>query len=195
MEIKATAYSACSLSPTGEVKSAHVRASSNDMLRAASSDRVGLAQRRDLLGVEPEFLEHRVGVLADAGRRGDELARRARHCEGLPDQRELAVLHRLRHRDVLDLGIGKHVVDRVDRPRRDARLVEALDPVGAGARYGAPADLGVERVAVLRAARAVSVLRMRDQLGRLERITEALPDLLAGRGYVDVAVGGLEHAG
>src|SRR5262245_878644 len=56
-------------------------------------------------------------------------------------------------------------------------------------------DLDVERVAILRARRRVRVFRVLDQLGRAERGAKTLPDLLAGRGDVDVAIGGLEHAG
>src|SRR5262245_942414 len=56
-------------------------------------------------------------------------------------------------------------------------------------------DLGVERVAILRARCRVRVFRVLDQLGHAERGAKTLPDLLAGRGDVDVAISGLEHAG
>jgi hypothetical protein len=42
---------------------------------------------------------------------------------------------------------------------------------------------------------AALVFRLMDHRGRLERGAEPLPDFLAGRGDVDVAVGGLENSG
>src|SRR5437660_4135434 len=45
---------------------------------APRSYRIGLAQRGDLARLEPELLEHRIGVLAEVGGRRHELARRPR---------------------------------------------------------------------------------------------------------------------
>src|SRR4030081_2254949 len=120
------------------------------LLRA--SNRIGLAQASDLLGAVAELLEHRAGVLAEVGRRRVQLARRARQRERLADQRGLALLHRLRPAGTRDPGVGERLVDRIDRSARDARLVEPVDPLGAAALDGVPVDLGIERVAVLRAA-------------------------------------------
>src|SRR5215467_11988458 len=71
------------------------------MTENVASNRVHLAQGRDLLGRIPELLEHRDGVLAERRRRRDKLARRARQRHALTDKRELAAFHRLRHLQVL----------------------------------------------------------------------------------------------
>src|SRR5207245_10076788 len=63
---------------------------------------------------------------------------------------------------VLDLGVGEHLVDRMDRPARNARLVESIDPLGAGAAGQIGLQLGVESVAVLEARRGGGVLRPLD---------------------------------
>src|SRR4051812_2318197 len=160
----------------------------------SASDRVGLAQGGDLLCAVAELLEHRAGVLAERGRRRVELARRAREPERLADQRELALFHRLRHADMLDLRVGEHLVDRIDRPARHPRLVEPVDPLGAAALDRMPVDLGIERVAVLGAAGAGRVIGIGHHVGRLDGLAEAFPDLLPGRRDVDMAVGRLEHA-
>src|SRR5712672_2514606 len=160
-----------------------------------TSNRIGLAQGGDLLCAVAELLEHRASVLAELGRRRVQLAGRARQREGLADQRELALLHRLRHADMLDLRVGEHLVDRIDRSARHARLVEPVDPLGAAALDGVPVDLGIERVAVLRAAGAGRIVGIGDHVGRFDRLAEAFPDLLPGRRDVDMAVGGLEHSG
>src|SRR5262249_50899698 len=52
------------------------------------SNRIRLAQRRDLLGAVAELLEHLAGVLAKRGRGHDQLARRARQPHALADQGE-----------------------------------------------------------------------------------------------------------
>src|SRR5215472_15582780 len=118
----------CSMGPGS---AAHHACCAAPGTRVTRSNRVRLAERRDLLGAVADLLEHRGGVLAHGGRRGDELARRTRQRHGLAHQRERAALDRLGHPHVLDLRVGGHLVDRIDRPARHARRVEALDPVGA----------------------------------------------------------------
>src|SRR5258707_15352550 len=49
----------------------------------AGSNGIGLPQRRDLLGVESEFLERRIGMLAEARRRRHQFARCARQRQRL----------------------------------------------------------------------------------------------------------------
>src|SRR5215510_786098 len=80
-------------------------------------DRARLAQLRDLPRLESEFLEHLLGMLAEFRRPGDELAGRARQRHRLADKLHLLalLLDRLRDLEVLDLRIGKRLVDRVDR--------------------------------------------------------------------------------
>src|SRR4029450_13905783 len=41
-------------------------------------------------------------------------------------------MHRLRHLQVLHLGIGKRLVDLVNGPAGDPSVIEQLDPLGAG---------------------------------------------------------------
>src|SRR5262249_19065690 len=92
-------------------------------------------------------------------------------------------------------GVGVDLVDGVDRPAGDARLVEQLDPLGAGALDGIFLHVGIERVAVLRALRGGLIFRPLHQIGRLGGVAESRPYFRTGRGDVDVPVGGLEHAG
>src|SRR5262249_20116975 len=111
-------------------------------------ERIRLAQRGDLGRLEAEFLEDRIGVLAEIGRRRRELAGRARQRHRLARhaQRLVLLAHALRQAEMDHLRIGVDLVDGVDRSARDAGLVEALDPVGAGALDRVLVDLGVERV-------------------------------------------------
>jgi hypothetical protein len=159
---------------------------------------MGLAQLGDLLGAESELLEHRAGVLAEAGRRRHQAARRARQRQRLAHQGHALLvlgLDRLGDPQMLDLGVGEHLVDGIDRPAGDTGLVEALDPVGAGALGGIHVDLGIEGVAVLGAVGGAGIFRPCDPFRRAQRLAEAFPDLLPRGGDVDVAVRGLEHAG
>src|SRR5207245_10597172 len=87
-----------------------------------------------------------------------------------------------------------HLVDRMDRPARNARLVEPIDPLGAGAAGQIGLQLGVESVAVLEARRRSGVLRPVDQTLRSDRAAEPLPQGPAHGSDVDVAVAGLENA-
>ena len=117
---------------------------------------------------------------------------------GWRDQPHLALVlhgHALRHAEMLDLRVGEHLVDRIDRPARHAGLVQALDPLGAGSAGHVRVDLGIERVAIFRARRAGLIVRILQQRRRFGGLAESLPDFLSGGGNVDVAVLGLEHAG
>src|SRR5262249_27961556 len=96
---------------------------------------------------------------------------------------------------MLDLRVGEHLIDRIDRPARHPGFVEALDPVGTGTLRGQLVDFRIESVAILQSIGAICVLRPGDQLRRLERVAETLPDLLAGSGDVDVAIGRFEDTG
>src|ERR1700759_3808825 len=70
----------------------------------------------------------------------------AAHMDRLTDhllRTELWMTDRLGDPKMLDLRVGKGLVDRIDRPARDARLVETLDPVSVRV---LPNDLGEVRV-------------------------------------------------
>src|SRR5713101_6420467 len=95
---------------------------------------------------------------------------------------------------MLDLRIGKHLIDRIDGTARHAGFVETLDPIGAGTPCGQLVDFRIEGVAIFRSVWPGCVFRPGDQLRGLERMTETLPDLLAGGRDVDMALGGLEDA-
>src|SRR5580658_5741720 len=115
-------------------------------------------QRGDVALAETEFLEHRVGVLAEIGRSYYELRRRARQRDALADEPHLALVllgHALGDAEMLHLRVGEHLVDRVDRATGHAGLVHAFDPFGAAAADEMAIDLGIERIAVLRARRGV----------------------------------------
>src|SRR5262245_65966079 len=93
-----------------------------------------------------------------------------------------------------DLRVGIDLVDGIDRPAGNARLVEQLDPLGPGGVYGYVHQVGVGPVALLRALRGGLVFRPLHQIARLGGIAESGPYLRTGRGDVDMPVGGLEYA-
>ena len=137
-------------------------------------------------------------MLAELRRRRGDLALGARHDERLADhveRRLVLLLHALGDAEMLDLRIGEHLVDVVDRAARHAGLVHDLDPFRAALVRRVGIDLGVERLAVLRARLGVLVLRLLHQRLAAERAAEAFPDRAAGGGDVDETIGGLEHAG
>ena len=101
----------------------------------------------------------------------------------------------MRHLQVLDLRIGEHLVHLVDRTGRHARLVQLLDQLGAAVGRHPLVDLGVQQSRFLRARLVGRELLVGHQLRRVDGFAEALVDVAAGRGDVDVAVLGLEHAG
>src|SRR4051812_46364393 len=104
-------------------------------------------QLDDFRLAESELLQNLIGVLADIRRPRRDLARGARQRERLADQAELAAVgacRLLRDAEVPDLRVGKHLVDRVNRPARHAGLVDDVDPVGARLRRGALVDRGIE---------------------------------------------------
>src|SRR6202142_2401419 len=99
---------------------------------ADASHGFSFVQRRDFLVGESEFLEDLVGVFADVGRARRDLARRARQLERLTDEAEPAAVGArrfLRHAKMLDLRIGKHLIDIVDGSARHADFVKYLDPL------------------------------------------------------------------
>ncbi len=120
------------------------------------------------------------------------------HDDRLADQLDVAALvrmHGLGEPELAHLRVGEHLIDGVDRPARHPGLVQQLDPVRAGLATQDRGELGVQRIAVLR---AVGRRRVRGVLGQLlvaDRAAKASPDLLTRDRDVDVAVAGREHAG
>ena len=163
------------------------------------ADHLGLAQLGDVGVAEVELAQHLLGVLAALGRCGDQAAGRARQLHGLVEQVQGAALVRgldmPDHIEVLDLGIGEHLVHGVDRPARNLGSAHALHPFGAGAVRQIALDLDVQRVAVLGAGRRRRVVGMLEQCFGADRTAQALPHGAAGGGDIDVSVLGLEHAG
>ena len=96
---------------------------------------------------------------------------------------------------MLHLRVGEHLVDGIDRAARHAGFVQAFDPIGAAAAGEITVDFDIERVAVLRARRAVGVVRILQERGRRDGLAEPFPDRLPGGGDVDIAVVGLVDAG
>src|SRR5271166_4725033 len=100
-----------------------IAGSSPAMTIEEASHRADLVQRLDLLLGKAELLEHRIGVFAKLRRRRREVRRRTRQRHRLADQRELALslaVDLLRDLKMLDLRVGEHFIDRIDRPERHA---------------------------------------------------------------------------
>src|SRR3954468_10039219 len=117
-------------------------------LRASTptSYRIRLAQRRNFPGLEAELLEHRICVFTDARRMRDQPARRARQGHRLADQlhqRLILLLDTLRDAKMLDLRIGKHLINGINRSGGHARFVEAVYPIRASPIFGVAVDLGI----------------------------------------------------
>jgi hypothetical protein len=72
---------------------------------------------------------------------------------GWPEVRDVADL--LDDAEMLDLRIGKGLVDRVDRAARHTGFIEQRDPLGGVAMREQLLDIAMQLVAVLRAQRAV----------------------------------------
>src|ERR1700757_2133745 len=96
---------------------------------------------------------------------------------------------------MFDLRVFEHLVDGIDWATGYAGGIEFGYPVVGGLLLGALADLDTQRIAILRARGRGRIVGMLDPFGSAERLAEALPDPTARRGDVDIAVGGLEHAG
>src|SRR6516225_9931773 len=96
---------------------------------------------------------------------------------------------------VQHLGIGKNLIDRIDRPAWHTGFVEAIDPFGAGLTGEVVVDFNAESVAVFRTCFSGLIFGLTHQRGGVDGLAEPLPGLLTRGGDVDVAVLGLEHAG
>src|SRR5688572_2330522 len=152
--------------------------------------------------IEAGLRQDLFGVLAALRGRAGDLRWRARHDDGLPHQALLAEPGRddlLDHAQVLHLLLLERLPDVVDGPAGNARLVERPDPVVAGLVREQLLDLDVQPLAVHVARGLARRALVPDPFGRADRLAEALPDLAAEDGEVDVAVLGpvdaRRHAG
>src|SRR6185437_10681333 len=129
------------------------------------------------------------GLFAEFRRRRRHLARRARQLEGLADQPDMAVLgvgNVLGDAEVFYLRVLKSLVDRIDRAAGHAGLVQLPDPGVGRFLLGELVELGIERLAVLRAIGSRDIFGALDEFGRAERLGAALPDLSTGGRDVDI---------
>src|SRR5260370_5151751 len=99
-------------------------------------------------------------------------------------------LHGRGHAQVLHLWIGEDLVDAVDRPTRDARFVEDVDPVLRRLVLGNLADRRIDGGAIGAAALRRAPLRLGRPLRMTDHRTEAIPHAPTAGGDVDVSVTG-----
>src|SRR6516165_2530733 len=161
------------------------------------SDDIAGAQIGDCGVIVAEFVQYLVGVLAEVGCRAQLFGLgSAGHIDRLPhhlDWAELWMVDRPRHFEMLNLRIGKGLVDRVDRPTRNADLVHQLDPIGARTPHSDFGDPFVQRFTVLRALRPGRVIRIVEQCHRISRLAEAAKHMIARSSNVDLPVRGGEQ--
>src|SRR5579863_2643554 len=127
-----------------------------------------LLQCADLVPGKPKLGEYLIGLLAELRRSGYNLAWRARQRDRLADQADVArfrVGDVLGDAEMLNLGVREHLVDRIDRAAGDPSGVEFLDPGLSGFLLGELVDLGIKRVAVLRARRTRDVVGVGNPFG------------------------------
>src|SRR5580698_6728228 len=96
---------------------------------------------------------------------------------------------------MLDLLVGQHLVNAVDRSAWNSCRIEPLDPIRAGALDSVAFDLGVDGVTVFRAVRRSREVGALKQFGCSKCDTKSLPNPATGGGDIDIAIIGLEHAG
>ena len=90
-------------------------------------------------------------MLAAFRRRGREATRRAFELDGLSDQFEGPERlrgYRLRHLQVAHLGVGKGLIDAVNRSARNSGIVERFDPMFGRSGAGNLVDPGAKRIPV-----------------------------------------------
>src|SRR6266704_1764415 len=105
------------------------------------------------------------------------------------------MLDRLRDGEMLDLRIGKDLIDCIDRPARYARAIEQIDPIRAVPLRRIVLDRGVERVSVRRACRLVRVARVLQEFRRAEGAAQPAEMRVTRSGDIDVPVAGSENTG
>src|SRR2546427_38675 len=162
-----------------------------------SSDDAKLAQARELRFPEArERPEHRVGVLAEDGRRQPHPARRRveadRHAED-PHAACAGMRERHDHGARLEVLTLAHLGDALDPPGGNARALEALEPLLHGVGAEDPVEQWDERVAVLDALGLGIVARILRELGAVESGAALRPQGVVGHAERQVRVGRLEH--
>src|SRR5579883_3421908 len=101
---------------------------------------------------KPKLRQNLFRLLAEFRWPCHHFAWRARQGEGLTDQADVAAFligHVLSHAEMLNLSIGEHLVDGVDRTAGNAGGIELLHPGLARFLLRVFVDLGVERFSVL----------------------------------------------
>src|SRR5260370_18169180 len=110
-------------------------------------DDAALARPGDRVCIIAELAQHGVGVLALIGGRAQLVGLPvAAYVDWLADHllgAELWVADRLGDPEMLNLRIGKGLVDRIDRPARPANFIEPLAPIRV---WVLPNDLGEMRI-------------------------------------------------
>src|SRR5262249_40651171 len=104
-------------------------------------------------------------------------------------------MYRLRHLQVLHLGIGKRLVNLIDRTTGHASVVEYFDPLGAGLLASHWHDDLHNGVPVLGPGSGSREALIGDQIWTLDSTAEAPVDLIATGGDVDMPVLGLKDPG
>src|SRR6185312_7694544 len=89
--------------------------------------------------------------------------------------------------EVFYLRVLKGLVDRIDRTTGHAGVIQLPDPGVGRFLRGELVELGIQRLAILRAVGSRDKFRALYEFGRAERLGAALPDLSAGGGDVDIA--------
>lgn len=106
-------------------------------------------------------------MLTLIGRRRTERPRRTAEIDGLSDQLLMAMLGRVDRAgdtEMAHLGIGKDLIDGVNRATGDAGGVEAIDPFGG--RTGARdfLDSGIEAISIVQASASIGVIGIRGEM-------------------------------
>src|SRR4029434_2160939 len=108
---------------------------------------------------------------------------------------ECCAMHRLRHLQVLHLGIGKRLVDLVNGPAGYPSVIEQFDPLSAGFLSGHWHDDLHDFGPVLGPRSGGSEAGISDEIRTLNSVAETLVDLIATGSDVDMPVLSLEDAG
>src|SRR5687768_14089293 len=151
----------------------------------ASSDDAVFVEFPDALFVIPQFSEDFVRVLALLRCCSADRGRGAAHLDRLVDDLKRAkprVFNRDSHLKVPHLRVCKHLVHRVDRPARAARLIQEVYPVLAWFLAGDLRDCRVHLGPVARTQFRRRETLISDQMGSVDRLTETLVDRLTGDG-------------
>src|SRR5262249_19079899 len=95
---------------------------------------------------------------------------------------------------MLHLWIGKDFIELVDWPRRNALLLEPLQPFCRGSGFEDPREQGSELRPVTKPQVECRVLRRFREFGPLESDAKRAPLSVAAHAYIDETVGSFEYA-